>query len=344
MKKFLFTHNYITTRRLFTTYDVCDIKDDVVIDKKGRPLFDVDSKLARRFGKVFEEKDIYEMEECNMGMEINTREILEKWENSIKIRASILDKRPQFIVIKVGDRDDSNLYVNNKIKKAKELGIEPYLVYLESNITQYNLNIAMSQIDRPAILQLPLPEHLDAIEALSHLKPQYDMDGLTNYQKGLLASGDPRAMIPATAKGVREILKGVTNLRGSRVLIISRSDLIGKPLIQLMLQEDAVPIVVHSRVPKLTLYSEMKKADIIITGCGKRKIFNSNHLAEGNQIIIDCSMEKVDGIDNVGDMDKEDVLLNTYSAIASGYGHTGPATILGLLDNIVKYHEMRYII
>ena len=341
MKKFLFTCNYITAHRIYNTYDVCDIKDDVVIGKKGRPLFDVDSNLARRFGKVFEEKDIYEIEGCNMGFEINTKGILERWENNIKIRAGVLNQEPQFIIVKVGDRNDSNLYVNNKIKKAKELGIVPYLVNLNPDITQSNLNIAMSQIDRPAILQLPLPEHLDAMEALSHLTPQYDMDGLTSYQKGLLVGGDPRAMIPATAKGVVEILKSLTDLTGLRVLIISRSDLIGRPLIQLMLQEDAVPIVAHSRVPKLTLYSEMKKADVIITGCGKRKIFNSNHLAEGNQIIIDCSMEKVDNIDNVGDMDKEDILLNTYSSIASGYGHTGPATILGLLDNVVKYYEMR---
>lgn len=341
MKKFLFTRNYITARRLYTTYDVCDIKDGVVIGRKGRPLFDVDSNLARRFGKVYEEKDIYEIEECNMGLEINTKKVLEKWESSIKNRVNILIRDPQFIIIKVGDRNDSNLYVNNKIKKAKELGIEPHLVNLSADITQSNLNIAMSQIDRPAILQLPLPEHLDAVEALSHLRPQYDMDGLTNYQKGLLATGDPRAMIPATAKGVVEILKSLTSLRGLRVLIISRSDLIGKPLSQLMLQEDAMPIIAHSKVPKMTLYSEMRKADIIITGCGKRKIFNSTHLADGNQIIIDCSMEKVDGMDDVGDMDKKDVLLNTYSSIASGYGHTGPATILGLLDNVVKYYEMR---
>lgn len=330
MQKFLFTNDYITAHRACYANDICDVREGLVISREGQVLFNANSLLARNFGKVIKSK----------GVEINTRGILKNWESSIKIRASVLDQEPQFIIVKIGDKNDSNLYVDNKIKKAKELGIEPYLLHLESNITQHNLNIAMSQIDRPAILQLPLPEHLDAAEALSHLRSEYDMDGLTNYQKGLLAAGDPRAMIPATAKGVREILRVLTDLRGLRVLIISRSDLIGKPLTQLMLQEDAMPIVAHSRVPKLKLYSEMKKADVIVTGCGKRKIFNQTHFNDINQIIIDCSMEKVDGISGVGDVDKEDVLLHTYNHIASGYGHTGPATILGLLDNVVKYYEM----
>lgn len=330
MQKFLFTNDYITARRAYYTNDICDVREGVVIGKEDQALFDVDSLLARRFGKVIESK----------GVEINTKEILKEWEEDIKNRAFRLHQKPEFVIIKVGSRSDSTLYVNNKIKKAKKLDIEPYLLNLDIDITQHQLNLTMSQIDRPTILQLPLPAHLDATEALSYLKPELDMDGLTNHQKGLLVSGSPNAMIPATAKGVMKIIESLTSVEALRVLIISRSQLIGKPLAQLVLQKDGVPVVMHSRVPKLNLYSEMKKADVIVTGCAKRKIFNHTHFNNMNQIIIDCSMEKVDGIDNVGDVDKEDILLHTRNCIASGYGHTGPATILGLLDNVVKFYEM----
>jgi len=275
------------------------------------------------------------------GAEINTKEILKEWEEDIKHRARVLHQEPLFNIIKVGDRDDSNLYVNNKIKKAKELGLNPIEIALPKSITQYELNAIIGCSSVPTILQLPLPSNLDEKEAISCLKPELDMDGLTNYQKGLLVDGDPMAMIPATAKGVMRIIESLTIVGGLKVLIISRSQLIGKPLAQLILQKDGIPIVMHSRVPKLTLYSEMKKADVIITGCGKRKIFNHKHFNKTNQIIIDCSMKKIDGISGVGDVDKEDVLLHTYNCIASGYGHTGPATILGLLDNVISYYEMR---
>lgn len=276
-----------------------------------------------------------------MGVEINTKKILKKWESDIKDRAFRLHLEPRFTIIQVGHRNDSNLYVNNKIKKAKELGIDTRLISLDNVTPQRKLNQIMQEMTGPTILQLPLPDHLNASEALSNLRPEYDLDGLTTYQKGLLVDGDPKAMVPATAKGVIKIAKSLTDLEGLQVLIISRSELIGKPLVHLVLQEDAVPMIAHSKVSKERLYSKMKRADIIVTGCGKRKIFNSEHVGKGEQIIIDCSMEKINGLDNVGDMDKEDILSNTNCHIASGYGHTGPATVLGLLDNVVQFYEMR---
>lgn len=274
------------------------------------------------------------------GVEINTKEILKEWEEDIKDRAFKLHQKPEFIIIKVGCRDDSTLYVNNKISKAKQLGITPVEIALPETASQHQLNSIIKSVKSPATLQLPLPEHLDATEALSYLEPKFDMDGLTNYQKGLLVSNNSKAMIPATAKGVMKIIESLTSVKALRVLIVSRSQLIGRPLAQLILQKDGVPIVMHSRVPKLNLYSEMKKADVIVTGCGKRKIFNHTHFNNMNQIIIDCSMEKIEGVNGVGDVDKQDILLHTRNCIASGYGHTGPATILGLLDNVIKYYEM----
>lgn len=277
------------------------------------------------------------------GKEINSKDIIARWQDKISDTIILHNLKPELIIITVGDREDSRLYVNNKVKKAKELGIEPYVVKLDSTITQGGLNIAMSQIDRPAILQLPLPDHLDAVEALSNLRPEYDMDGLTTYQKGLLVDGRDEAMIPATAKGVMQILKWLTTLKGQKVAIVSRSELIGKPLAQLILQNDGYPVILHSKIPITKLREELYNADIIITGCGKRAIFDSSFFRKSGQIIIDCSMEKIEGVKGVGDVNKEDVLLNTNNLIASGYGHTGPATVMGLMENVVKYYIGGYI-
>lgn len=326
----------LTTERLHIGKNtICKVVDGVVTTIGGRILFDVDSNIAKHYGVVIDHPGKIKPS----GKEINSKDIIAGWQYEISDIIALHDLKPELIIITVGDREDSKLYVNNKVKKAKELGIEPYVVKLDSTITQRGLNIAMSQIDRPAILQLPLPDHLDAVEALSHLRPEYDMDGLTTYQKGLLVDGRDEAMIPATAKGVMQILKWHTSLKGQKVAIVSRSELIGKPLIQLILQNDGHPVILHSKTPISKLREELRDADIVITGCGKRAIFDSSFFRKSGQIIIDCSMEKIDGVKGVGDVNKEDVLLNTNNLIASGYGHTGPATVMGLMENVVKYYQ-----
>lgn len=275
-----------------------------------------------------------------MGRELNTKSILKDWEAEIKERISSLQTTPRLIIVSVGDKNESNLYVNNKLKKAKELGIDTLLLKLGNDITQKQLNTTMCQIDAPAILQLPIPRHLNSDEALSYLRPEYDVDGLTIYQKGLLVSGSNEAMIPATALGVIRLLESETDISGKKVAIISRSELIGKPLFQLILQKNGYPVVLHSKIGLTKILCEMANSDVVVTGCGQRAIFDHRCFRTSGQILIDCSMNKLEGIVGVGDMLKEDILIYTDNTIASGYGHTGPATVLGLMNNVVKYYEM----
>lgn len=271
-------------------------------------------------------------------MEIQTKSILGKWEEEIKARIDILTIPAVLNIIQVGSRNDSNLYVKNKIKKAESLGIRVNHIHLDSDVEQRKLNKIISGMDSPTILQLPLPDHLSAKNALTFLNPYIDVDGLTSTQQGLLVSNDKRAFPPATALGVLKILENLCELEGKRVCIVSRSHLIGKPLIQLILNSNAYPVVLHTRVPADKFMMEMLRSDIVVTGCGKRALFDSKFFKDG-QILIDCSMEKVEGIPGVGDLDKEDILKHVDCVVASGYGHTGPATILGLMDNVVKYYE-----
>ena len=275
--------------------------------------------------------------------EINTKEILKKWQMELEGRLDRLKRNghePRLNIITVSSNEDGKLYVNNKIKKAEELGIECSIFRLDEYTNQDMLNKLIGCMSHPTILQLPIPKHLDKDEALRYLKPEFDVDGLTIYQKGLLVNGDKKAMIPATAAGVVRIIEHVTNIQRKKVAILSRSELIGKPLAQLILQKDGYPIVMHSKIPEYELNYEMMDADIVVTGCGKRAIFDSNNFDVDCQILIDCSMYRSPVRDGVGDIDKEDILKHTDNLIASGYGHTGPATVMGLMENVVKYYEL----
>lgn len=276
--------------------------------------------------------------------EINTKEILKKWQMELEVRLDRLKRNghePRLNIITVSSNEDGKLYVNNKIKKAEELGIECSIFRLDEYTNQDMLNELIGYMRHPTILQLPIPKHLDKDEALRYLKPEFDVDGLTIYQKGLLVNGDKKAMVPATAAGVVRIIEHFTNIQGKKVAILSRSELIGKPLAQLILQKDGYPILMHSKIPEYELNYEMMDADIVVTGCGKRAIFDSNNFDVDCQILIDCSMYRSPVRDGVGDIDKEDILKHTDNLIASGYGHTGPATVMGLMDNVAKYYELQ---
>lgn len=281
-----------------------------------------------------------------MSREIRSAGILANWFDELWLRLEVLrekhDFTPMLNIVRVGDRSDTFLYVNSKKKKGEQLNIDVHVVQLPDDIQQQELNIIMAAMDVPTILQLPLPDHLNSEEAISHLDPQYDVDGLTTTQKGLLVDNNPKAFIPATAKGVMRLVTEYVVLKNMKVAIVSRSELIGRPLIQCMINNDAMPIVLHSKISDVFIREELRSADIIITGCGKRKIFDHSYFNAFGQIIIDCSMAKVDGIDGVGDCDKESILYKTHNTIASGYGHTGPATVMGLMDNVVQFYEMRF--
>lgn len=271
--------------------------------------------------------------------EIDTKNIIDKWEKELTDRIEKLNMNPNLSIIKVGNKKESSLYVNNKIKKAEKLGIKTSLLELPEYIKQEELNEILKLMMTPTILQLPLPEHINTKEALSNLSYKCDVDGLTTQQKGLLAEGSNEAFVPATAAGVIRLIESIRSIKKSKVVIISRSDLIGLPLTHCVLKRDGYPVVLHSRINNYKIKKEMRSADIIVTGCGRRNIFDKSYVSDG-QVIIDCSMASVEGVKGVGDFNKEDILENTNNFIASGFGHTGPATIMGLMDNVVKYYEM----
>lgn len=277
-----------------------------------------------------------------LGTEINTKEIVDKWIEELKVRCNNLFTTPYLTIIQIGDNEASNKYIKNKLSMADRLGIYAIHLKFPETITQTELNMVMKRYGEfPIILQLPVPDHIDVEKAMKQIDPKSDVDGFTHYQKALLLDGNMNALVPATALGIHRILKEtVGDLTGKKVAIVNRSHLIGKPLMQLLLSENAVPTMLHSKVPQDILKKEIYNSDIVITGCGKRKIFNSKNFSPG-QVLIDCSMDRVDGTPGVGDMDKEEILKNVFVKIASGYGHTGLATTVGLMNNVIKTYEIK---
>lgn len=263
---------------------------------------------------------------------INTKEIAQEIKDAIKVTIP-KGVTPRLVIIQVEGDKASDSYVKNKVKLGKELGICVEHILLKNNISQSQLETVIKHYNDDnkvdgMIVQLPLPKHLDERKALDTINAEKDVDGLGTTQIGRLTTKSGRTMVPCTALGVLNMLINITELEGKDVVIINRSNLIGKPLQIILTEENATVTVCHSRTKNLK--EKIQNADIVITGIGKAKYFDRSYFRDG-QIIIDCSMNvyegKLCGDVKIEDIEELDVL------IASGTGHTGVMTVLSLMYN-----------
>lgn len=263
---------------------------------------------------------------------INTKEIAQEIKDAIRVTMP-KGVVPKLVILQVEGDKASDSYVKNKIKLGKELGIEIEHTLLKSDIPQKKLEMIIEHYnaDRDTsgiIVQLPLPNHLDERRALDTIDVEKDVDGLGIKQIGRLTTQNGRVMHPCTALGVINMLINITELEGKDVVIVNRSNLIGKPLQIMLTNEDATVTMCHSKTKNLK--EKIQNADIVITGIGKAKFFDKSYFKDG-QIIIDCSMNvyegKLCGDVKVEDLEELDVL------VASGTGHTGVMTVLSLMYN-----------
>ena len=263
---------------------------------------------------------------------INTKEIAQEIKDAIRVTMP-KGVVPKLVILQVEGDKASDSYVKNKIKLGKELGIEIEHTLLKSDIPQKKLEkiIEHYNADRDTsgiIVQLPLPDHLDERKALDTIDVEKDVDGLGIKQIGRFTTQNGRVMHPCTALGVINMLINITELEGKDVVIVNRSNLIGKPLQIMLTNEDATVTMCHSKTKNLK--EKIQNADIVITGIGKAKFFDKSYFKDG-QIIIDCSMNvyegKLCGDVKIEDLEELDVL------VASGTGHTGVMTVLSLMYN-----------
>ena len=272
-------------------------------------------------------------------MIIETRELVYEIRDYIKSEVDKLKDKPKLTIIQVEGDAASDSYVKNKKKLGAELGIEVMHHLLPNTLTQEEYEIivkAMNQTDADGIIvQLPLPSHVNERALLELIDPNKDVDGLTSAQMGYLSINHSNTLIPCTAYGVLQILNSTcSDLSGQDVTIVNASNLIGKPLRELLTQRGCTVTVCHKQTKNLK--EKMRNADIVITGIGQPYYFDSSYFTDC-QIIIDCGLSYHEGTGKlVGDVNLPDVEENITTLIASGTGHTGLATTTMLMYNTLQ--------
>jgi len=244
---------------------------------------------------------------------------------------------PCLATILVGDNPASAVYVRNKHRASDSIGIKTKDHKLPSETTQDEIDDIIDGLNRSdevhgILVQLPLPNHLDEFATISRISPLKDVDGLTPQNVGLLSIGKS-ILRPCTPSGIMEMFYYYKiNLEGKKVVLINRSNLIGKPLYHLLLQNNATVITCHSKTTNLNELCQ--NADIIITAVGDRTKFKlTSDMIKQDAIVIDVAIFRHEG-KLVGDTDYDDIIQKASWATPVP-GGVGPMTVAMLLKNTV---------
>ncbi|MBP3923952.1 bifunctional 5,10-methylene-tetrahydrofolate dehydrogenase/5,10-methylene-tetrahydrofolate cyclohydrolase [bacterium] len=261
----------------------------------------------------------------------------------LKIRVEKFMAPPELAVILVGENPASLIYVNNKKKTAEKLGIVSHVIKFPQNVSESNLiktiKILNEKKSTTAILvQLPLPEHIDKFKVIDAIAPEKDVDGLTPYNSGKLFSGEKPFVYPCTPRGILHLLeKYHIEIEGKNVVVIGRSNLVGKPVAQMMMNKNATVTMCHSHSKNLAEIT--KNADILISAVGK-KIITENMVKE-NCVVVDVGIFKDENGKTTGDVDFENVSKKA-GFISPVPGGVGPMTIASLMLNTVDLYEIQH--
>ena len=246
-------------------------------------------------------------------------------------------KTPGLDVILVGEDPASKVYVRNKERTSKEIGINSTVHRLQEETTREELLGLIEKLNNDPtvhgiLVQLPLPGHLDEEEVINTISPEKDVDGFHPINAGKLLIGDDDAFVACTPAGVLELVKrtGVP-IQGKNVVVVGRSNIVGKPAAVLFLREHATVTVCHSRTQDLP--AECRRADILIAAVGRPEMIKKEWIKPG-AIVIDVGINRVDG-KLVGDVDYENV-KEVAGYITPVPGGVGPMTIAMLLRATVQ--------
>ena len=244
-------------------------------------------------------------------------------------------------VILAGDDPASITYVASKERDSEEVGIESRVHRFSADVTQEELSDLVGRLNEDSavsgfFIQLPLPEGLDPMPLISSIIPAKDVDGLSPESVGRLAVGLP-SLLPCTPHGVIQLLmRNGIELSGREAVVVGRSNLVGKPLAQLLLRENATVTLCHSRtrdLPEVT-----RRADILIVAAGKREMVGAEHVGEG-AVVVDVGIHRKEEGGLVGDV-RFDEVEPRAAWISPVPGGVGPMTRAMLLHNTVMAARM----
>ena len=246
------------------------------------------------------------------------------------------NKIPGLTVILIGDFTPSQIYVRNKEKNSKEVGINSEVVKYPKDISEKEVLEKIEKLNHDSnvsgiLVQLPLPDQISKEKIINAINPKKDVDGFNPINVGNLASGY-KSIVPCTPLGCLYLIKKAEkNLSGKHAVILGRSNLNGKPMAQLLLKENCTVTVIHSKTKDLK--TECQKADILVAAVGVARLVKSDWVKK-DSIIIDVGINKV-GEKIVGDVDFEQV-KDKVRAITPVPGGVGPMTIACLLKNTLE--------
>jgi len=268
----------------------------------------------------------------------------------IQQRVSVLrqagKRAPGLAVVLLGDDPASQVYVGSKVKQTEAVGMRSFEHRLPATTTEAELLALVGRLNAdPSVdgilVQLPLPAGIDSARVIEAIDPDKDVDGFHPVNAGRLATGLP-ALVPCTPRGCVMLAKRARpDLAGLHAVIVGRSNIVGKPLAQLLLQENCTVTVAHSRTRDLP--GVCRSADLLVAAIGRPRMLGAEHVRQG-AIVIDVGINRVPkdegGTRLVGDVDYEAV-EPLAGAITPVPGGVGPMTIACLLDNTLTAYERR---
>lgn len=279
-------------------------------------------------------------------MIISGKEISVKIKDQLKEEVSKIKETyprlPKLVVILVGDNQASQTYVRNKERGCQYIGIESEILRHDASFSEIELLQEINDLNNDdtvdgILVQLPLPQHINEEKVLDAIVPSKDVDGFHPENVAKLFLGQ-HSLVPCTPKGMMVLLEEINyDLAGKEVVIVGRSNIVGKPVALLCLQKNATVTIAHSQTKDLK--AVCSRADVLIAAIGKPKFFNHEYVKDG-AVVLDVGINHDENNKLCGDVDFDDV-KDKVSAITPVPGGIGPMTITMLMKNTIEafYHR-----
>ena len=258
----------------------------------------------------------------------------------VKEKVSQLEKKPHLVVILVGDNPASKIYVKNKQKAAWKVGIISTVVEMSFDVSEEELLNKIYELNKRndvtgILVQLPLPSHIDRNKVVTAISPMKDVDGFTPENVGKLVIGMEPYFYPATPQGILMLLDeyGI-QIEGKHAVVIGRSNIVGKPMAQMLLKRNATVTMCHSHTENIE--DIIKTADIVISAVGKKVV--RCKMVKNNSVIVDVGIFRDENNQLTGDVDF-DYVASSAGFISPVPGGVGPMTIASLMYNASKIYQ-----
>ncbi len=274
-------------------------------------------------------------------MILNGKEVAQEIKKELITEVATINEKIGLAVIQIGTDPASTIYVNAKSRLAKEIGYNFEHIVFEENVQENEVISKINELNDDknvfgVIVQLPIPKHLNTDKIINTINPLKDIDGLTKANMGSLINGNP-ILTSCTPMGIITLLDHYNiPFIGKHVVIVGRSNLVGKPLISLCLSKDATVTVCHSKTENLANYT--KQADILIVAVGKRNLITKDMIKE-SAVVVDVGINRFEN-KIYGDVNFEEV-SEIASYITPVPGGVGPMTTISLMQNVIKSYKIQ---